>query len=114
MTLEREVALERQVLKAVVEDMNVHLELRFRHAPGAIAVGAHDDGHAGQFPSQQRRLVADFARLGSAAVFGRDGHGLRSGTPPVAARQNARLPPAREQPLREKLHQRSLPRTTHA
>jgi hypothetical protein len=76
-----DIARQRPVLEAVVEDVNVDIESVFGEEAGPIAVSADDNGHLGQRPSQQRGLVSHIEWVGLAFLSrGENNHFLAAST----------------------------------
>ena len=87
-----DVAIELQMLKAVVEHVDRGAELGFGEDAGAIAVGTGQHDDAGQLPRQHHRLVARHIEAGADLPrVADDDDVLRLARAAVAAAENGRL-----------------------
>jgi hypothetical protein len=85
------VARKCSMLKTVVQEMDVDIEALFRLTPTAITVGADNDWHLGEGPSQKRWFVANLPRIGTPICTRCQYRHACSATPAVTTCQNGRI-----------------------
>jgi hypothetical protein len=102
------------MLKAVIKDVDVHVETFFGEAAGTVTVRSHGDGHFGQRSRQQRGLVTHLSGVGRALRSGLEQDDFRPPLSSVSPGENAGFQAVVQQAFGDELDQGSLPCTSQA